>query len=292
MHRSIDVFVTRGWVAAKECGGCHDLPALAVTALRNLFFDPGFLHRMRVVGGKTLNRCHGLIADRCDRNGTGPDGDAVEVNGAGAALCDTAAVFSAGKSHDVTNGPEQGHFWIDIDWNLFLVDEKCECCHNGKRMCRGKLDKKCRELFTNLVFVRNRFWLVAFALCVAYNGAQAQVRVEVIVLNVKDTTGMIRVGIFADPQAFMKKPILGKIVKAAEGRCVAVFERVPTGTYAISVIHDSNRNEKLDTNFFGIPKEGFGFSNDVMGTFGPPSFDKAKVTVEASTSFGIHVRYP
>ncbi|MFM7430954.1 MAG: DUF2141 domain-containing protein [Flammeovirgaceae bacterium] len=26
----------------------------------------------------------------------------------------------------------------------------------------------------------------------------------------------------------------------------------------------------------GIPKEGYGFSNNVMGTMGPPSFEKAK----------------
>src|SRR5690242_6852886 len=111
------------------------------------------------------------------------------------------------------------------------------------------------------------FWLAVFTCCVSIAGALAQVRVEVVVQDVKDSTGMIRVGIFADAQTFLKKPILGKIVKASPGRCVAVFERVPPGTYAISVIHDSNRNEKLDTNFFGVPKEGFGFSNDVMGKF-------------------------
>lgn len=120
----------------------------------------------------------------------------------------------------------------------------------------------------------------------------AQMRVEVIVMDVRDSVGTIRVGIFADSETFLKKAVQGKIVKAAAGRCVAVFEHVPAGTYAISVIHDSNRNEKLDTNFLGVPKEGFGFSNDVMGTFGPPSFEKAKVMVESSASFRIHVRYP
>lgn len=148
------------------------------------------------------------------------------------------------------------------------------------------------KLFANLLTVRKGFWLVIFVFSLSGAVVQAQVRVEVIVLDVKDSTGMIRVGIFADAQTFLKQPIQGKIIKAAEGRCIAVFERVPTGTYAISVIHDSNLNEKLDTNFFGVPKEGFGFSNDVMGRLGPPSFEKAKVIVESSTSFRIHVRYP
>ena len=33
----------------------------------------------------------------------------------------------------------------------------------------------------------------------------------------------------------------------------------------------------------GIPKEGFAFGNNAMGTFGPPSFDKAKVTLKSNT---------
>jgi uncharacterized protein (DUF2141 family) len=31
----------------------------------------------------------------------------------------------------------------------------------------------------------------------------------------------------------------------------------------------------LDTNFLGIPKEQFGFSNDARGTLGPPDFESA-----------------
>ena len=53
------------------------------------------------------------------------------------------------------------------------------------------------------------------------------------------------------------------------------FEGVPFGTYALKVFHDENDNGKLDTNFVGMPKEAFGFSNDAMGRFGPPDFDAA-----------------
>ena len=36
-----------------------------------------------------------------------------------------------------------------------------------------------------------------------------------------------------------------------------------------------NNNGDIDLNFFGIPKEQFGFSNNVLGLFGAPKFDKA-----------------
>jgi uncharacterized protein (DUF2141 family) len=62
-----------------------------------------------------------------------------------------------------------------------------------------------------------------------------------------------------------------------------VLENVVPGRYAVSFIHDENENKKLDTNFLGIPTEGFGFSRDAMGTFGPPGFDATAVNVLAGT---------
>lgn len=62
------------------------------------------------------------------------------------------------------------------------------------------------------------------------------------------------------------------------------------GTYALSVIHDANDNEKLDTNFIGIPKEAFGFSNDPKIYFGPPSFKKASFEVKHDSEIKIKMK--
>ena len=59
---------------------------------------------------------------------------------------------------------------------------------------------------------------------------------------------------------------------------------LPEGEYAISLFHDENENKELDTNFIGIPKEAFGFSNNVLGLMGPPSFNKAKFKVSKNKS--------
>jgi len=55
--------------------------------------------------------------------------------------------------------------------------------------------------------------------------------------------------------------------------------QVPPGHYAAVVIHDENSNMKLDRNFFGIPKEGFGFSNNPRVIFSAPSFQAAELPV-------------
>ena len=53
----------------------------------------------------------------------------------------------------------------------------------------------------------------------------------------------------------------GVVKKIGKGTYKGSFE-IPPGTYAIGVYIDENDNEKLDTNFLGIPKEQYGFSNN------------------------------
>jgi uncharacterized protein (DUF2141 family) len=58
-----------------------------------------------------------------------------------------------------------------------------------------------------------------------------------------------------------------------------VITDVTPGIYAISIMHDENNNQKIDTNFFGIPYEGYGFSKNVIGYFGKPTFKETSFTV-------------
>jgi len=103
---------------------------------------------------------------------------------------------------------------------------------------------------------------------------------EVTVKNIKGTKGTIRIGLFTKEADFLKNATKGKVVDANGSEVKVVFEDLPAGDYAVSVIHDENGNEKLDTKAMGIPKEGFAFGNNAMGMFGPPSFDDAKVKLE------------
>ncbi len=60
----------------------------------------------------------------------------------------------------------------------------------------------------------------------------------------------------------------------SDKKCSIVIENLKPGKYSFKFFHDENKNEKLDTNMIGIPKEGFCFSNNPSMTFGPPAFDK------------------
>lgn len=50
---------------------------------------------------------------------------------------------------------------------------------------------------------------------------------------------------------------------------------IPYGEYAISCYHDINKNKVLDTNFFGIPKERIGTSNN-PNSVGLPEYQESK----------------
>jgi len=106
--------------------------------------------------------------------------------------------------------------------------------------------------------------------------ALCQTKLQVTVTHIKGQKGDIIVGIFDSDQDFLKKPIEAKTTKASADSITVVFENIKPGKYAVSVIHDVNKNQDLDKNKLGIPKEGFGFSNNVLGAMGPPSFKSAQ----------------
>jgi uncharacterized protein (DUF2141 family) len=103
--------------------------------------------------------------------------------------------------------------------------------------------------------------------------------IHVTVSNIRNNIGTVDCALFDAPEGFpvevlhfAMRLVVMKIRKT-EARCD--FEDVPSGTYALVVLHDENMNGKLDTNWLGIPKEGYGFSNNAKASFGRPSFSAA-----------------
>lgn len=58
------------------------------------------------------------------------------------------------------------------------------------------------------------------------------------------------------------------------------FTDLPPGDYAVSVMHDENGNGKLDSNFMGMPTEGYGFSNNPK-VLRKPTFEEARFQLGA-----------
>ena len=65
------------------------------------------------------------------------------------------------------------------------------------------------------------------------------------------------------------------------------------GAYEVVVFHDANANGDLDQGPFGIPLEGYGFSNNVRPFLRPPSLAAARFNAAAGdTILRIRLHYP
>ncbi len=75
-------------------------------------------------------------------------------------------------------------------------------------------------------------------------------------------------------------------------RAFCPLEDLESGSYGFAFMHDENDNERMDTNFLGLPEEGFGFSNDAPVSFGPPSFDAVRFRHDGEiTELTVQTRY-
>src|SRR5262245_36585021 len=99
--------------------------------------------------------------------------------------------------------------------------------------------------------------------------ANAQNNLEVKIDNIKNDKGDILIGLYDDGNNFPRKTSDGKIVKASKDGVIVAFHDLKPGPYAISVLHDENSNKDMDQTKIGLPKEGYGFSNNAKGSFGP-----------------------
>ena len=62
------------------------------------------------------------------------------------------------------------------------------------------------------------------------------------------------------------------------------FPGVTPGSYAVMVYHDENMNGRLDKSANGMPQEGWGFSRNARGHYGPPTFDDARIDIKAGNN--------
>ncbi len=100
--------------------------------------------------------------------------------------------------------------------------------------------------------------------------------------DVKSEAGSILVAVYNTSDAFLKTPVKQGAAKAKLAGTKIVITDLPPGDYAFSLYQDLNDNGKIDTNLMGIPNEPYAFSNNAMGSMGPPSFDNAKFAVKSA----------
>lgn len=84
------------------------------------------------------------------------------------------------------------------------------------------------------------------------------------------------------------KILKGEIVK---GSSTITFKTIPSGKYAVNILHDENKNGKIDKKFI-LPIEGIGFSNfQSIGLKNKPNFSKASFELTGNKTINVKVIY-
>jgi uncharacterized protein (DUF2141 family) len=148
---------------------------------------------------------------------------------------------------------------------------------------------RCVALFAVLVFAN--LLPVAFA-----QSSSPCPGIHVKILNIRNSAGTVDCALFDSPVGFpiefLHSATNVMVIKIRKTQARCDFEDIPPGTYAIAVIHDENSNGKLDTNWLGVPTEGYGFSNDAKGLLGAPSFSAASFPYDGrNLDFTISLHY-
>ena len=109
---------------------------------------------------------------------------------------------------------------------------------------------------------------------------------KVVVSGLRNTKGKVLISLYSGPRGFPSdRSAVTRSVTVSDfpgGRAAASFDDLPYGEYAVAILHDEDSNGDMTYRLKVLPKEGYGFSNNVKPKLKAPSFESAKVTLGAA----------
>lgn len=141
--------------------------------------------------------------------------------------------------------------------------------------------------------------LIAFALSLTlYSFANPNTdtySLTIEVKNLRNAKGIVQFALYnkdgSIPDEDYKnyyKFLKGEIIN---GSSTITFKNIPSGKYAVNILHDENKNGKIDKGFI-LPIEGIGFSNfQSIGFTNRPNFSKASFELKENKSISVKVIY-
>jgi len=119
-------------------------------------------------------------------------------------------------------------------------------------------------------------------------------KLTILIPNLAVTKGHVRLILFNSADGFpadYRKAVLAKSYLVNSSSLQIEIPELPKGTYAVAAFHDENSNGKFDFNLVGVPKEGYGASNNARHRFGPPSFQEAMFEFNRDMAISFELKY-
>jgi uncharacterized protein (DUF2141 family) len=115
------------------------------------------------------------------------------------------------------------------------------------------------------------------SLATSVPATQPMATLTIRVTDLRNHNGQLLFAVFKSPDGFPKEKSksVDWQVKPIDANSVVFTASLPPGKYAASVLHDENKNDKMDMNFLGIPEEGYGVTNNPKPAYRQARFDEA-----------------
>lgn len=122
-------------------------------------------------------------------------------------------------------------------------------------------------------------------LAIHQNALTQNANLQVTVTHITPVKGQVKISLFNKGKNFLEAGYEYRIawVTATAPSVTHTFRNLPHGEYAIGMFHDKNSDGKLNLNWLGLPKEDYGFSNNVRPVLSVPKFRAAKFRVKGNT---------
>ena len=110
---------------------------------------------------------------------------------------------------------------------------------------------------------------------------QPLAKLTIDVVDLRSRKGQLIFGVFKSADGFPNKAknSVNWQIRKIDAAHVVFTAELPPGKYSGSVLHDENNSGDMDKNFAGVPKEGYGVTNNPKPKLRPARFDEALFTL-------------
>ncbi|MBN2347589.1 MAG: DUF2141 domain-containing protein [Bacteroidales bacterium] len=126
-----------------------------------------------------------------------------------------------------------------------------------------------------------------FLLFIQINVSAQSNKLTVIIKDIRSNEGLVGMQLLDEHENVIK----GMYLKIINKKASVVLENLSAGNYAVRIYHDENQNDKMDNNWMGIPKEGFGFSGKSEKKFGAPDIKDMLFQLNSDKTITVKMMY-
>lgn len=103
---------------------------------------------------------------------------------------------------------------------------------------------------------------------------------EVELKDLKTGKGKLYISLFSKENGFPENPDKAFKTWILSTESKLDLGALPTGTYALALLHDLDGNKKMTYNILGIPQDGYSISPDGGPKWSKPAFSKSTFSIE------------